>query len=52
MHNWAIPDAKPKSKMKQTTLDSAITWEARIPAFSTKGLLDFIVKLVVCEDKV
>jgi hypothetical protein len=52
MHDRAIPDAEPKSKMKQTTLDKAITREARIPAFTTKGLLDFIVELVVCEDKV
>ena len=52
MHDRAIPDAEPESKMKQGTLDSAITREARIPAFSTKGLLDYIIELIVCEDKV
>ena len=52
MHDRAIPDAEPESKMKQSTLDSSITREARIPVFSTKGMLDFIVELVVSEDKV
>ena len=52
MHDRAIPEAEPESKMKQSTLDSAITREARIPAFSNKGLLDYIVELVVSEDKV
>jgi hypothetical protein len=52
MHDRAIPDAEPELKLKQSTLDSAVTREARIPAFSTKGLLDYIVELVVSEDKV
>ena len=52
MHDRVIPDAEPESKMKQGTLDSVIIWEARILAFSTKGLLDYIVELIVCEDKV
>jgi hypothetical protein len=52
MHDRAIPDAEPESKMKQSTLDSAITREARIPAFSNRGMLDYIIELVVSEDKV
>jgi hypothetical protein len=52
MHDQAIPDAEPELKMKQSTLDTAITREARILAFLNKGLLDYIVELVVSEDKV
>ncbi|KAF9003446.1 ribonuclease H-like domain-containing protein [Cyathus striatus] len=36
----------------QTTLDSAVTLGAKPPAFTTEGLMDHIIKLIVCEDEV
>jgi hypothetical protein len=37
---------------RQSTLDNIIVHQARIPEFSTAGLTDFLVELVVTEDKV
>ncbi|KAF8810837.1 hypothetical protein BYT27DRAFT_7024336, partial [Phlegmacium glaucopus] len=37
---------------KQGTLDSIVTRQPRPPAFTTKGLLDYIVEFVVSEDEV
>ena len=36
----------------QGSLDDIVTRQPRAPPFSTTGLLDYLVELVVCEDKV
>jgi hypothetical protein len=52
MHNCAIlPNAK-ESTMKQGTLDGAVTREPRMPLFSTNGLLDYVIELIVSKDNV
>lgn len=38
--------------LRQGTLDDIVTWEPKVPAFTTNGLLDHVVELVVCEDEV
>ena len=40
------------ARLAQTTLDDAITRHPRPPAFTTDGLLDYIIELVVSEDEV
>jgi hypothetical protein len=52
MHSRAIPLSAQDSTdgLKQGTLDSMVTREARMPNFTTKGLLDFVIELVVSED--
>jgi hypothetical protein len=35
----------------QATLDGIIVHQSRAPAFTTSGLLDYVVELIVCEDK-
>jgi hypothetical protein len=35
----------------QATLDAIIVHQPRAPAFTTSGLLDYVVELIVCEDK-
>jgi hypothetical protein len=52
MHDRAIPPDAKDSTMKQGTLDGAITREPRMPLFSTDGLLDYVIELVVSEDNV
>ena len=37
---------------RQTSLDGVVSHEARTPAFTNAGLLDFIIELIVCEDEV
>jgi hypothetical protein len=38
--------------LSQGSLDDIVTRHPRAPPFSTDGLVDYIVELVVCEDKV
>jgi hypothetical protein len=38
--------------MFQSSLDSIVSVEPRRPPFTTQGLLDYVVELVVCEDEV
>jgi hypothetical protein len=40
------------SSLTQTTLDGAIPTRPRVPQFTTAGVLDYVVELVVCEDEV
>lgn len=40
------------SSMKQGSLDDVVTRQQRPPTFTTDGLLDYLVELVVCEDEV
>ena len=37
---------------RQGSLDGVVVRQDRTPAFTTDGLLDYIVELIVCEDKV
>lgn len=36
---------------RQGTLDGVITQEARPPTFTSEGLLDYIIQLIVSEDE-
>jgi hypothetical protein len=45
-----VPLSQPPSP-NQTTLDHAIVREQRVPTFTTAGLLDYIVELIVAEDE-
>jgi hypothetical protein len=38
-------------RLQQTSLDSVITREPKQPPFTVPGLLDFIIEMVVFEDK-
>ena len=38
--------------LHQSSLDNAITREPKQPVFTTAGLLDHLVELIVCEDEV
>jgi hypothetical protein len=38
--------------LTQTSLEGVVTREPRMPAFTNAGLLDYIIELVICEDKV
>jgi len=40
------------SSLTQSTLDGVVSTQPRVPQFTTAGLLDYIVELVVCEDEV
>ena len=37
--------------LSQGSLDNIVTRQPRAPPFSTDGLVDYLVELVVCEDK-
>lgn len=50
--SFAASSNSNSSSLTQTTLDSVIPTRPRIPQFTTAGLLDYIVELVVCEDEV
>lgn len=39
------------ASQRQTTLDGSITYQPRVPPFSSKGLIDYLVQLVVTEDE-
>jgi hypothetical protein len=36
----------------QQSLDGIVVHQPRAPAFTTSGLLDYVVELIVCENKV
>jgi hypothetical protein len=38
--------------MRQLTLDGVVSREPKPPVFTSKGLLDFVVEMIVCEDEV
>ena len=40
------------SGLKQSTLDGAVVHQPKPPVFTTDGLLDYIIELVVSEDEV
>ena len=52
MNAHALPKDDGKSLSQQGTLDGSVIVQPRVPPFTTIGLLDYIVELVVCEDKV
>src|ERR1700722_15772177 len=38
------------SSQRQASLDNTIIWQSHVPPFSTQGLVDHLVKLVVSQD--
>jgi hypothetical protein len=58
VEGWCISAVVPvvltasPSSLTQTTLDCVISTRPRVLQFTTAGLLDYIVELVVCEDEV
>lgn len=38
------------ASQRQTTLDGSLTVQPRVPRFSTQGLVDYLVELIVSED--
>jgi hypothetical protein len=49
----ALPNRLGRSfSLSQTTLDGVVSTRPRVPQFTTAGLLDYIIELVVCKDKV
>jgi hypothetical protein len=38
------------TRQRQTTLDGSFTRQPRVPPFSTQGLIDHLVELIVSED--
>jgi hypothetical protein len=52
MNARALPKDTNQFLSRQGTLDSAIVVQPRMPPFTTAGLLDYIIELVVSEDKV
>jgi hypothetical protein len=49
MHEWVIPPDC-KDRVQQQTLDASLM--PKIPEFTKSGLMDYIVELIVSEDKV
>ena len=39
-------------QLLQSSLDSIVTREPRRPPFTTRGLMDYLVRFIVCEDEV
>jgi hypothetical protein len=39
-------------RYEQTTLDESVIRQPKVPQFTTNGLVDYMVELIVCEDKV
>jgi hypothetical protein len=53
MHPRALMrDVTDDNLNQQPTLDGAFPHQPKIPVFTTDGLLDYMVELIVCEDKV
>lgn len=52
MNARALPKGDSESVSRQGTLDGNVAVLPRVPPFTSAGLLDYIVELVVCEDEV
>jgi hypothetical protein len=52
MNAHALPKGSAESLGGQGTLDGNVVVQPRVPPFTSVGLLDYIVELVVCEDEV
>ena len=37
---------------RQTNLDGVVSNSPKLPVFTTNGLLDFVIEMIVCEDEV
>jgi hypothetical protein len=42
----------PTDRLLQSSLDSIVSREPKRPPFTTRGLMDYIVQVIVCEDEV
>jgi hypothetical protein len=45
-------DISLSSSLSQKTLDGIVSTKHHVPEFTTAGLLNYIIELVVCEDEV
>ena len=52
MNAHVLPKDDGNSLSWQGTLDGSVIVQPHVPPFTTIGLLDYIVELVVCEDEV
>lgn len=52
INDCAIPPPLKVDPFVQTTLDSLMSSKSPIPAFTSAGLLDYIIKLIVSEDDI
>ena len=52
MNSRALPKEDDQSLSRQGTLDGTVVVQSHVLPFTTTGLLDYIVELVVCEDEV
>ena len=48
----AIQRLERNSGLYQSSLDSIVSREPKKPPFTKRGLLDYIIQLIVCEDEV
>ena len=51
MNSRALPKDDMRTLSRQETLDDTVVVQSCVPHFTTAGLLDYIVELVVCEDE-
>ena len=49
---YIITDNVANVPLSQGSLDNIVTCQPCVPPFSTDGLVDYLIKLIVCEDKV
>ena len=49
---YIITDDVANVPLSQGSLDNIVTRQPCMPPFSTDGLVDYLIKLIVCEDKV
>jgi hypothetical protein len=52
MNLHALPKEDDQSLSRHGILDGMVVVQSHVPPFTTAGLLDYIVELVVCEDEV
>ena len=52
MNSRALPKDDNQTLSRLGTLDNTMVVQSRVPPFTTAGLLNYIVELVVCEDEI
>jgi hypothetical protein len=52
MNTRALPKDTNQSLSRQGTLDGAIVVQPHMPPFTTAGLIDYIIEVVVSKDEV
>lgn len=52
-HPWALQRVSdPTDHLLQSSLDSIVSCEPKRPPFTMHGLMDYIVQVIICENKV